>query len=61
MLGLEYQSCCWTLRLASRQYLSDTAGELQNTVYLQLEMKGLTSIGSPIENMLENGILGYEK
>jgi len=61
LAGLEYQSCCWALRLASRRYLSDTAGEYQNTVYLQLELKGLTNIGDSIENMLENGILGYQQ
>jgi LPS-assembly protein len=61
LAGLEYQSCCWALRLASRRYISDSAGEYQNAVYLQLELKGLTSVGDSIEKMLENGILGYEK
>jgi LPS-assembly protein len=61
LAGLEYQSCCWALRLASRRYLSDTNGEYQNAVFLQLELKGLTSIGDSIEKLLENGILGYQK
>ena len=61
LAGLEYQSCCWALRLASRRYLSDSTGDYQNAVYLQLELKNLTSIGDPIEKMLENGILGYQK
>ena len=61
LAGIEYQSCCWALRLASRRYLSDTAGEYQDALYLQLELKGLTSIGDSIEKMLEDGILGYQK
>ena len=59
--GIEYQSCCWALRLASRRYLSNSSGVYQNAVYLQLELKSLTSIGDPIEKMLEDGILGYQK
>jgi len=59
--GIEYQSCCWALRLASRRYLSDGSGDYQNAVYLQLELKSLTNIGDPIEKMLEDGILGYQK
>ena len=61
LAGLEYQSCCWALRLASRRYLSEIAGEYQDALYLQLELKGLASIGRPIEKILEDGILGYQK
>ena len=61
LAGLEYHSCCWALRLASRRYLSDTNGEYQSAVFLQLELKGLTSIGDSIEKLLENGILGYQQ
>ena len=61
LTGLEYHSCCWALRLASRRYLSDTNGEYQSAVFLQLELKGLTSIGDSIDKLLENGILGYQQ
>lgn len=61
LAGLEYHSCCWAFRLASRRYLSDTNGEYQSAVFMQLELKGLTSIGDSIEKMLENGILGYQQ
>ncbi len=56
--GLEYRSCCWNLRLAGRRYIADKSGTLNNAVYLQLELKGLTSIGQGIDNLLENGMLG---
>lgn len=61
LAGIEYESCCWTLRILGRSYLSDTQGEHNDAILLQLELKGLTSIGDPIESLLENGILGYTR
>ena len=60
--GFEYESCCWTVRLVGQQLLTDPNGsaERQNAVFLQLELKGLTSIGNKIDEFLERGILGYE-
>ena len=37
--GLEYESCCWRLRLLGQRYRS--SGEFVNSVSLQLELKGL--------------------
>lgn len=59
LAGLEYESCCWILRVLGRSYLSDTQGEHNDAILFQLELKGLTSIGDPIETLLEDGILGY--
>lgn len=59
--GVEYESCCWILRLLGRSYISDTSGASNDAVMLQLELKGLTSFGDPIESVLENGILGYTR
>lgn len=59
--GVEYESCCWILRVLGRSYVSDTAGENNDAILLQLELKGLTSFGDPIESLLEDGILGYTR
>lgn len=59
--GIEYESCCWILRVLGRSYVSDTAGESNDAILLQLELKGLTSFGDPIESLLEDGILGYNR
>lgn len=59
LAGIEYESCCWILRVLGRSYLSDTQGEHNDAILFQLELKGLTSIGDPIESLLEDGILGY--
>lgn len=57
--GLEYQSCCWTVRLAGRRYLDEAGGQYLNSAFLQLELKGLGSIGDSIENLLQDDILSY--
>ena len=59
--GFEYESCCWIGRLVAQQLLTDPDGDPQkeNALFLQLELKGLTSFGSKIDEFLERGILGY--
>ena len=67
--GLEYDGCCWALRAVSHGYLLNTTlpngtqgPVLQNAFMLQLELKGLASVGQDITNLLErseHGIAGY--
>ena len=63
--GLEYDGCCWALRAVSHGYvLPDTTQRptLQNSFMLQLELKGLASVGQDITTLLEkpeHGIAGY--
>ena len=57
--GLEYESCCWGLRLVSRRYISTRDGTRDSSVGLQLVLKGMTSVGTAADKMLERGILGY--
>jgi len=62
--GLEYEQCCWRLSLVRREFINNVNnfGDETNTSFLmQLELKGLTSIGSPIDTLLENGILDYRR
>ncbi len=58
-LGLRYSSCCWALRLVSRSYVSTREGESEQAIYVQLELKGLTGVGTPVRGLLDRGILGY--
>jgi LPS-assembly protein len=57
--GLEYESCCWGLRLVSRRYISTRDGTRDSSFGLQLVLKGMSSVGTPADKLLENGILGY--
>ena len=57
--GLEYESCCWGLRLVSRRYISKRDGTRDSSFGLQLVLKGMTSVGTAADKLLERGILGY--
>jgi len=57
--GLEYESCCWGLRLVSRRHISTRDGTRDSSVGLQLVLKGMSSVGTAADKMLERGILGY--
>ena len=66
--GLEYEGCCWAVRLVARRYLNirlDRTGiavpgtdEFNNGIYLEFILKGLTNIGNSLK--LERDIQGYE-
>ncbi|MDZ7644777.1 MAG: LPS assembly protein LptD [Woeseiaceae bacterium] len=57
--GLEYESCCWGLRLVSRRHISTRDGTRDSSIGLQLVLKGMTSVGTKADRLLERGILGY--
>jgi LPS-assembly protein len=57
--GLEYESCCWGLRLVGRRFISTRDGTSDSSIGLQLILKGMTSVGTKADRLLERGILGY--
>ncbi len=57
--GVEYESCCWGVRLVSRRHISTRDGTRDSSIGLQLVLKGLSSVGTAADKMLERGILGY--
>ena len=59
VFGLEYESCCWGVRLVSRRHISTRDGSRDSSIGLQLVLKGLSSVGTAADKMLERGILGY--
>lgn len=54
LLGMEYDTCCWALRVAGRRFVSNVGGDTNNALFLQLELKGLTSFG----NRSKRGLAG---
>ena len=44
--GIEYESCCWALRTVLRRYLKNRDGDYRNGIYFELNLKGLTSVGT---------------
>jgi LPS-assembly protein len=57
--GLEYESCCWGLRLVGRRHISTRDGTQDSSIGLQLVLKGMSSVGTKADRLLERGILGY--
>ncbi|MFV1973395.1 MAG: LPS-assembly protein LptD [Thiohalobacterales bacterium] len=60
LAGVGYESCCWGMNLVARNYVNDEKGKRTTGIYLELELKGFTSIGKSIDSVLERGILGYK-
>ena len=57
--GVEYESCCWALRVLGRHYVRNIEGDSNNALYLELELKGLGAIGRKSEDFLRRAIYGY--
>ena len=60
LAGLEYNSCCWAVRLLARSYIRDITTERDNSVHLQFVLKGLGKIGDNISSVLGQSVWGYE-
>jgi LPS-assembly protein len=58
-VGVEYASCCWAVRFITRRYVSSRTGDSDTSFGLQLELKGLSSVGVDNEAFLREAIRGY--
>lgn len=66
-VGLEYEDCCWALRLVYRRYLNirldangfavPGSGEYNNGIFVEFVLKGLTNIGRKLD--VSKDIYGY--
>lgn len=43
--GIEYEGCCWALRVGARRFLVDEGASFNDAISLQLILKGLAGIG----------------
>ena len=59
-VGIEYESCCWGIRVISREHLAYRNGDTDTSFSIEFVFKGLSEIGDPVENLLDRGILGYD-
>ena len=62
LVGLEYESCCWALRLVSQRYLTDDPIEpYDSSIMLQFVLKGFGSVSDKeATSTLKHAILGYQ-
>lgn len=56
--GLEYRSCCWNIRAVIGRTVTTRTGEYDTQFKLQLELKGLSSVGTA-DAFLQSSIPGY--
>ncbi|MFC1748317.1 LPS-assembly protein LptD [Pseudomonadota bacterium] len=66
LFGFEYNDCCWTFRALRRAaFVADADateapfGTLRYSWNLQLELKGLASLGKRINELMEEQVYGY--
>ena len=56
--GFQYRGNCWGLRIVGRRSVT-RVGTLETGWYLQLELNGLSSVGSGADSFLKGEIQGY--
>ena len=71
MVGLEYDSCCWTVRLLHLRYFDNVSGripdfndpdlERESTTQFQIILKGMGGFGDRITSIMEDMIRGFEE
>ena len=59
--GLEYDTCCWSIRTISRRYISDREGNSDKAFLIQLELKGLSSVGARADKLLQQNIFNLDQ
>lgn len=57
--GFQYQGNCWGIRVVARDSVSNRDGKRETGWFLQLELKGLSSVGSGADSFLQGAIQGY--
>ena len=70
MYGLEYDTCCWKVRLLHLRYFDNVSGALtdfnnpdlerENSTQVQIVLKGLGGFGSRVTGILQDMIRGFE-
>lgn len=67
LVGLQYDSCCWRVRLSYRAYLNDpdnlnpNAERRRTAPFLEFQLKGLASFGDDLKSLLKNNVYGYSE
>jgi len=59
LIGLEYKADCWIFRIVAQRIPTST-GETNSTLFFQLELSGLTKLGSDPLMALRRSVPGYQ-
>jgi len=58
-VGIEYDTCCWSIRGIWRRNLTNRNGEFDTSFSVQLQLKGLGNNTSAADRWLDRGTLDY--
>jgi LPS-assembly protein len=58
-VGFQYRGSCWGVRAVVQRSLTTRTGESDTGFSLQLELTGLSSVGSAVSTFLQQSIRGY--
>ena len=67
LLGVNYESCCWTVSVYGRSYFNDlddvtlASVKRKNAVMAEFTLKGLGSFSNRLASLLEQRIIGFNK
>ncbi len=66
IVGVEYESCCWRVKLVNRRYLKESNDEDEivkpsQGIYIQFELKGLGGVGGSVDAILDDAISGHKE
>ncbi|MGE8288347.1 MAG: LPS-assembly protein LptD [Stenotrophomonas sp.] len=59
--GVQWDSCCLTVRALARRYVRNRDGDLDNSFQIEFVLKGLSSVGQDTDRTLRRAILGYNR
>lgn len=57
--GFQYHESCWGVRFVVRDAITNRSGTRETGWYLQLELRGLSNVGSGADSFLHGSIQGY--
>ncbi len=60
LFGFGYDDCCWGARVVLRHYQRDVDAEPDRGIFFELALKGMTTLGGSLDDMLDDAILGYQ-
>jgi LPS-assembly protein len=52
--GVEYESCCWAVRTVLRRYLKNHDGDYRDGIFIELNLKGLASLGTRAQELFRD-------
>jgi LPS-assembly protein len=61
LAGVQWESCCLAVRVLGRRYLRNRTGDLNSSLQVEFELKGLGSAGQDTGRILRRAILGYDR